>query len=344
MADARSFFEHSIPTPSGGGAIAPPDVVEPFTEGTLVRVPPPTVAQGATLTSTEATDSGASQIEQEVRERGWDVVAFYAPYHRHGHDFGIYFCFEPFASLVHLMSSRTAVSENFAATWDILHDAVLTHERFHFAVELAATHAEVTTGAPTLYDARLRRYRSTSGLRRAGQVEEAIATADEVIAARRRSPGLAGELELLSIDVAGYGDFGSYISRKLRAGGQQQIVEDLLGAATSGELLARHIARPYFESVPEHWLIPRSLSVELRDLLPRTFPLPISKVLAHARRHGADVQQRTKHQAIVVPGKPRPVTISKNWGKEIPRDFIRSLADLFDLSPGDYCHQVLTEK
>lgn len=343
MADATAFFKAAVADPGGGEVLAPDEVMTSFREGELLIVESsPKIAQDAGLPAGPDAAGRAGQVSQEVRNQGWDVVAFYAPFHQCGPDrYGIYYYFEPFASIVESISSHSSVAETFAAAWPVVEAAVLTHERFHFAVELGATHAEVSTGAPELYRNRLKSYRTATSLSDAGALEEAMATADEIVYARRRSPQLGEVIASLSV-ADGYRDYGSYVGAKERQSGQDAILKDLLGSATTGEILGRHVSRPYFNSIPIRWLLPRSMSAHLCELLPQTFPLPVAKVVAHAKRHGADVQRRSKHQAIVVAGKPRPVTISSGWGKEIPRDFIQSFAGLFNLLPGDYCHQVLT--
>jgi hypothetical protein len=344
MANAGRFFASAIPSPGG----------DPITTGD--HLPPE--AENAPFLRQDWSDLDINEVERvdlsehravfegKFRERGWDAVAVYAPFHRHGPSlWGIYFLGDPFLGAVDVVQSRMAETDALrsqAWLFKALHEAVLTHELFHFRVEWAATHAEVVTGSESLYNSYLTLGRH-DGLVEAALTEEAIATAEEIHRAQRIDPALASALSELSNGLPGYGDFRQYLGGEA-ANGHQFVMSNLSGKVSTGELLGKQNAWTYHRSIPVRWILPRIKVDRLYGLLLRIFSLSIRDVVRDARRRtGVTVEASggTHPLKIRVEGK-RPVPLSRNWSDQrVPEFVVKQLAALFDLSPGDYCAQVM---
>lgn len=347
MANAGRFFGSAIPSPGGAPVttrgLAPPEIET--APDLHIDIVPSDTDQVAPADLSEH----RSIFEGRFHENGWDALAFYAPYHRHGPSlWGVYFVGDAFLGAVDtvqaLMESRNETRPQFSVAVSLL-KVIRVHELFHFSVEWAATHAEVLTGAGSLYNAYLARGRE-AGLREPALTEEAIATADEIRRARRLDAPLAGALADLSHGLPGYGDFERHL-RRAGAEGRKALVGELIGHASTGELLSQHMARPYHRSVPVHWIPPRIAAAGLDELLLRILALSIRDVVRDAeRRPGASVDRSGgKHPTKIRVSGKRPVPISLNWDDgRVPTRVVKQLATLFDVEPAEYCSQVMNRR
>lgn len=349
MPDAGRFFAAAIPAP-GGAPVTTGEDAHPGMETAGDMDAPPLPADEAPGRAPKV-DLGEHRalVEERFRKRGWDAVAFYAPYHRHGPGmWGIYFVGDAFLGMIdkvdaELRARRIRRSQSWIGA--ALRRAIQVHELFHFRVEWTATHAEVLTGATTLYDRYLIVGR-TGGLREPALTEEALATAHEVRRAQRIDAAFGNAVADLSLGLPGYGDFARYLSRSGDEVGCKSLIEGIVGEASTGELLKWPVARSYEASVPTRWIEPQIKVPGLEDLLLRLLPVQLRDVLRDAeRRPGAFIDPpRGKHpHKVRVHGKPRPVPLSSTWD-HVPPHVMKQLAELFDLSPGEYAQQVLARR
>ncbi|MFW6009481.1 MAG: hypothetical protein ACOCP8_09485 [archaeon] len=76
-------------------------------------------------------------FDNSIEECGTESIAFYAPYHFYGDNFGIYIKSRQFLSLFKNIITKTSLNLKKAREFAL--DILLTHERFHYIVELYAT-------------------------------------------------------------------------------------------------------------------------------------------------------------------------------------------------------------
>ena len=290
-------------------------------------------------------NTGASLPRSSPRTAGMRS-RFHVPFHRHGgENWGIYFVGDPFLGAVDavqsVMSSAGAAKSQAWVAWALI-KAVHVHELTHFAVELAAAHAEAITGSASLYQAYVDVGRA-NGLREPALTEEAIATVREIRRAKRIDRSFASALGELSEGLPGYGDFARHLRQD--DAGRRVLLSHLVGPVSTSELLGDHVARPYYRSVPVHWLPPRLVPAGLDDLLPRIIALPLRRVRTDARRRpGVIVNEHAggDHPTKIEKGK-QFVPVSLNWDR-VPHDVVKQIATLFGLTPGEYCAQVLNKR
>lgn len=113
-----------------------------------------------------------------------DAVAFYAPWHFYGNDWGIYFTtgFADFLiDIAHYANQPPSVVEPFVVY------QVLAHELTHFEFEVVATELEATLERSLYREYCLFRFALPTRWD-ASPLEEAVATWEEIRFARRRSP------------------------------------------------------------------------------------------------------------------------------------------------------------
>ena len=348
MANAGRFFADAIPAP-GGAPITTGGAPDPGME-TAGDFDPRIVigtgdARGANVDLSEHRGFVGGRFEQH----GWDAVAFYAPYHRHGPAmWGIYFIGDALLGMIDIVGAELrARNQRRSQAWigAALVAAVHSHELFHFRVEWAATHAEVLTGTPSLYHRYLDCGRANKKLEEPALTEEAMATADEVRRARRIDAELGNVVGDLSLGLEGYGDFPRRLSTGGEIEGRRFLVEAIAGSASTGEILHRSGARGYERSVPTRWLSAQISVPGIDRLLLRMLALHRRDVLRDAHtRPGASVDTpRGKHPIKIRTHGKRPVPMSSSW-EIVPPRVVKQLADLFDLPPAEYAQQVVSHR
>jgi hypothetical protein len=345
MLDAGRFFAevvgsrpfHAAATTLG--ASTPDGVSEP-----LDQEPPTTSTEPEEREFLEQVDVGRAEW-RETASSGWDVIAYYAPYHSWGPEqWGITFVTERFVELLRDVVDRLddqgpAVRPSTVAGW--LREALMAHELFHFQVEWAATVSESFIGHSGLFDHYFDSRRGTHGLTPTAELEEALATAAEIETAQSMSQPLGALLADDSVaGPPGYCDFEAVLSRADRVAGWQQLLDAAFGKCSSPELLEPDLVEPYRESVPVYRRDLGPFGTDVPEwVLPRLPRLTLAAVLRHARRlarHGLPITIGTgsKHPEYIELNGTK-VPLSPKWDR-IPDHVVRDLAALFGMSGPDY--------
>jgi len=84
------------------------------------------------------------EISEQLRENGWEAVAWYLPFHMNTSSWGIYIHWRMFKQLASLVVRNVKVPPRIAL--ENVYDELIGHELFHCRTEIFATVAEDITG------------------------------------------------------------------------------------------------------------------------------------------------------------------------------------------------------
>jgi hypothetical protein len=162
-------------------------------------------------------------IESQMKDKGIEAIAFYAPYHFFGDrywgiyyyaDATAYFCEELFGK-VNTNTLKRAIT------------IIREHELFHFTIEVMFTMLELIFRTPI--------YKPIQNDQKARELEEALATA---VKFNKSSGQLKSKLKkLLSTLPNGYKNYGNYISEQ----GFKQGLTDLIFPVLQSKLIRQNL-------------------------------------------------------------------------------------------------------
>lgn len=288
-----------------------------------------------------------SYVRSGLRRFGWDFAAFYAPFHGYRSRWGIYYVEEPILAIARMLQAELfaepRVRSDFSWVLWALMEAVLEHELTHFRSEFAATHIEVISGDLYVFERYLRdgwspgRFPSGPAL-----TEEPLATAFEIRKARALNRVFGAALADLTRGIPVYGNFGRFFETRLKtkevAKAQCELLSSMIGRPAAVHDLME-AGRAYQRSVPRYWLSQRDPVWTFKEVLPRIVRLPLRKVIRHAEKRGARFGDGGRHRYIEYQNQKWQYS---DWSDgRVPYPFVKRLAGIFGLSPGEYCEQVL---
>lgn len=244
---------------------------------------------------------------KEMERSGLDIVAFYAPYHIYGRNWGIYFYETKIFSFAYIVWQRCGGS--FSEVLNTIFKFILTHEMFHFKVELLFTIDE-EVGCGVSYSSHVKNNSSQ-------ELEEALATS--VSLRKRIIPTIKAELEKICQNLPnGYGKWNTYASPRAFDTGLRRLFPH---RRLPYIFVHTPILTPYIsQEVPNYVIfLPSKIAGDILCLL--TANKRIDDLLRCIRKKfnvKIEVSHGAKHMKIYFPGQVRPITFSYGLRKGIP--------------------------
>jgi hypothetical protein len=273
-------------------------------------------------TADEIGKENVDEVIKEIKGKGVEAIAFYAPFHFYER-WGVYFFEEKLYALAYfiLKSLGPQPHLSFYEVLEVCFRSILEHEIFHFKTELFSTIAEEMIRHPSIYAPYFQRNQPYS------QLEEALANAF-MISSRIVIP-IKKEMEnICNNSPPGYKDYHKYVTRKTE--GVLEHTKNILG----DEALVSHArffertlkGRSLFLVVPTHMIsIPINQNEKtLLFLLANERIEDLVKWVCKEYNCKSDVH-RGPHNKIIFPNG-ESVPFSRSLRKGIPPYLVKEIA------------------